>query len=178
MKKVIVYYFSKTGSNRYLAEKIASRLGADIEQIRPNATAMFCLIIQMGMGLKELKHRPEDYDRVILCGPIWMGSLIYPLRRFLEKYITRIKELVFVTCCASGIEMKDDQYGYEKVFQKVKSITDNKCIRCEAFPITLVMSREDRRNSDKVMKTRLSDENFTGRIVEQLDQFITIMTEN
>jgi hypothetical protein len=41
-----------------------------------------------------------------------------------------------------------------------------------AFPISLVLPRELQDDSDAIMKTRLSDENFTGEIVKRLETYI------
>ena len=82
-------YYSKNGSNRYLAGKIA------------------------------------DYDRVILCGPIWMGRLIPPLRTFLLKYKHIIRQLYFVTCCGSSDAKKDEKFGHALVFREVENIMED-----------------------------------------------------
>ena len=66
--KKIVYYYSKTGNNKYIANKIAKELNCEIEEIQPRINLK---LINLS-GIKPLKSNPEDYDLVILCGPIWM----------------------------------------------------------------------------------------------------------
>ena len=170
--KTIVVYYSRTGNNKYLAEKIAKEWDCDIEPLRPKINVFFFLMIKLGGGNKKLIHNLSEYDRVILCGPIWMGSLVYPLKNFLTKHIKEIKNLIFVTCCSSTFETKDDKYGYNRVFNIVKEIAGEKCIYCEAFPIQLVMPQEKRKDGEAVMKARLSDDNFKGEIQEYFEKFL------
>jgi flavodoxin len=181
MKKNLVVYYSNTGSNRYLAEKIALRLDCDIEAIRPRGNVFPILLLLSAMktswGVKSLRHYLEEYERIILCGPIWMGKFIAPLRGFIKKYNKRIKELVFVTCCGSGYEVKDDKFGHATVFELVKDILGHRLVHCQAFPIGLVLPEDKKKDSDLIMKTRLSDDNFTGEIQKRFDEFIKVVSE-
>ncbi len=58
--KTIVVYYSRKGSNKYLAVKIASSLKCDIEEIRPrlNLFLLFLMNVHLGIGLlkKELRN--------------------------------------------------------------------------------------------------------------------------
>lgn len=164
----IVYYYSKTGNNKYIASKIAKELNCDIEEIKPRVNLK---IINL-MGIKPLKSNPSDYDLVILCGPIWMGKLIYPLKSFLEKYSENLKKVVFITCCGSSYKQKDDKFGHNRVFATVQDKLYDKCIHYEAFPIPLVIADDSQEATQLIMKTRLSDSNFDGEIKEVFDSLI------
>jgi len=176
MNKTIVVYYSSTGSNRYVAERIARTLNCDIEPIRPWLSPFFFVFLssalKRGLGIQSLRHSLKDYDKVILCGPIWMGMLVAPLRDFVRKYGDTVRNLYFVTCCGSSDAMKDDKFGHEKVFTILRDLAKNKNIRCEAFPVTLVVPKEKIKDSNAIMKTRLSDDNFSGDIVQRFDAFI------
>jgi menaquinone-dependent protoporphyrinogen IX oxidase len=174
--KTILAYYSNNGSNRYLAKKIADRINCEIEQIRPRLNIHLFLLFGINFGNKKLRHNLAEFDRVILCGPIWMGKFISPLRSFVNKYKSRINELIFVTCCGSGFEMKDKKFGHGLVFNEVKNILKDKCIHCEALPITLVVPEDKKEDPNVVMQTRLSDENFKGEIEETFENFIKKVT--
>jgi menaquinone-dependent protoporphyrinogen IX oxidase len=174
--KTILAYYSNNGSNRYLAKKIADRINCEIEQIRPRLNIHLFLLFGINFGNKKLRHNLAEFDRVILCGPIWMGKFISPLRSFVKKYKSRINELIFVTCCGSGFEMKDKKFGHGLVFNEVKNILKDKCIHCEALPITLVVPEDKKEDPNVVMQTRLSDENFKGEIEETFENFIKKVT--
>ncbi len=171
----IVYFYSYNGSNKFLAYKIAKDLDCPIEEIVPTVNSHWFMLMGINFGNEKLKTKIEDFDRVILCGPIWMGRLIVPLKNFINKNLPKIKELVFVTCCGSTFEGKDEKFGFNLVFNKVKSISGSKCIHCEAFPINMVLTEEQKKDSDADIKYRLNDENFKGEIVRLYDDFIVKM---
>ena len=128
------------------------------------------------LGIKPLKQNISAYDRVILCGPIWMGKFIPPLRSFVKKYHTRIKELVFVTCCGSTFEKKNEKFGHGLVFNEIEKMLNGKCVYCQAFPVGLVLPEEHREDPDAFMKTHLNDDNFKGEIREHYDNLINKLT--
>ena len=175
--KTIVVYYSKTGSNEFLAYKIKESLSAHIEELRPRINSQILLMLGLGLGLKKTNHKISDFDRVILCGPIWMGKFVYPLKTFVKKYQNEIIELVFVTCCGSSYEMKEKKFGHGLVFNEIESILKEKCILCQALPIALVLPEDKKEDPDATMKTRLTDENFKGEIQEQFDAFINKLSE-
>ncbi|MBK9936521.1 MAG: hypothetical protein IPP05_21000 [Cytophagaceae bacterium] len=82
---------------------------------------------------------------------------------------------MFVTCCGSTFEKKDEKFGYNLVFNEVKNISGQKCSHCEAFPIILVLPDELKNDGKTFMKTRLTDDNFKGEIKEIYDSFIEKM---
>ena len=84
--KTLVVYFSRKGSNKYLAEEISAHLNCDIEEIKPVLNVFILMLFGLSFGIKKMKVRVEDYDRVILCGPVWMGKFIVPLKSFVKKY--------------------------------------------------------------------------------------------
>ena len=171
MKTIVVYYSNK-GSNKYLAEKISKSLSCEIEEIKPWLNVFFLFLININLGIRPLKHKIKEYDRVILCGPIWMGKFIPPLRSFIKKYFNQIDKLVFVTCCGSTYAKKDEKFGHGLVFKEVENRLKKKCIFCQAFPIGLVLPDDKKEDADAFMKTHLNDENFNGDIQERYVGFI------
>ncbi len=176
MKRVLVVYYSKTGSNRFLAEKVSEAVDGDIEQITPRQSAfplvVLSSLIGFGAGNRALSKDPEDYDAVVIVGPIWMGHLPSPLRDVLRKYGRSIKQLYCATCCGGSDQQKDGKFGYEGVFSKVRGMMGDRVANCTAFPITLVVPEDQRGNDQAMMKTRLTEENFTGEIKERFDGFV------
>ena len=170
--KTIIFYYSNKGSNRFLANRIANDLKCDIEEIKPRLNAHLLMIMGLNLGNRKLKAKVEEYDRVILCGPIWMGKLIIPLKNFINKYSKKIGKLIFVTCCGSSFKDKDNKFGHNLVFNQVKSLLNDKCIHCEAFPIDLVVPAELKEDSAAFMKVHLNNENFKGEIVTIYETFM------
>ena len=180
--KTLVVYYSKTGSNGYLARKIAAALEADLEGLRPHLDLFFFLmifsLIGKGGGIKKLRKPPGDYDSVVLCGPIWMGRLISPLRNFIKKYGDQINRLSFACCCGGGEKTKDDKFGYAGVFREVQRLSGDKYLHAEAFPIDLVLPEDKKEDSTAVMNTRLGDANFSGAVEQRLRDLVQKLQDN
>lgn len=172
MEKTIVIYYSNTGSNRFLAQKIAETLNCDIEKIVPRLKAQPLLVFGLSLGIQPLKHNIEEYERVILCGPVWMGKFISPLKAFVKKYKESIQKLIFITCCGSSYKVKDEKFGHNLVFQQLKELLGEKCVQCEAFPIPLILPDDKKEDPDLVMSTRLTNENFKGEIAHIFSEFV------
>ena len=174
--RTIVYYYSRKGSNRFLAHRIASDLKCEIEEIKPRLNAHLLMIMGLNFGNRKLKSKVENYDRIILCGPIWMGKLIIPLKNFINKYSQKIGKLIFVTCCGSSFKDKDNKFGHNLVFNHVKSLLNDKCLHCEAFPVDLFAPAELKGDPAAFMKVHLNNENFKGEIDSVYENFISRIT--
>jgi len=172
MKKTIVVYYSRKGSNKFLAEKISKTLSTDLEEIKPRLNIFLLFLMNIHLGIKPFKTKIDEYDEIILCGPIWMGKLIPPLNSFIKKYFNQINKLIFVTCCGSTYDKKDEEFGHGLVFKEVESLLIDKCVFCQAFPIGLVLPDDKKEDADAFMKTHLNDENFKGEIQVRFDNFI------
>jgi len=172
MKKNIVLYYSGSGNNRFLANKIAERLSCEIEEIKPRIHSHPLLLLGTSLGIKKIKTDISEFDRVILVGPIMVGKFLAPLKSFVKNYSNKINNMIFVTCCGSSYEIRDQKFGHGLVFKQVKEIMGDKCIQCEAFPITLVIPEEKRKDPNLVMSTRLNDDNFKGEILDRFNVFI------
>lgn len=176
MEKVLIVYYSNTGSNRYLARKIASDLNAELAEIHPRAGVfpLQLLMSQMrfSFGIKKLEYDPQAYDRIVLIGPVWTGRLIAPLRSFLIRYNKQIKQLYFLTCCGSKDKDKDGKWGYAQVFTRIEEILGIRCAHCAALPITLIVPEEKQEDDQYILNARLTDDNFNGEIKARYLKFI------
>lgn len=101
--KILVAYFSRTGNTRKIAEILAEKLSADLDEITEVKKRGF-----LGVTLKGTRDamkgnpsevtfskNPIDYDLVILGGPVWAWNLIPPLRGYLNKNKDAIKKFAF-----------------------------------------------------------------------------------
>ena len=174
MKSIVVYY-SRKGSNKFLAEKIARQFSCDLEQIRPKSNAFSLILTNINTGIKKLSSDISAYDRVIMVGPIFMGRFIPPLKSFVMKYKDQINQLVFVTCCGSTYDKKEEKFGHGLVFKEVKKILGDKLVLTRAFPVGLVLPEEKREDPDAFMKTHLNDDNFSGEIQERFEKLLQEM---
>jgi hypothetical protein len=129
--------------------------------------------LKLSASLKPLSLNVGRYDRVILCGPIWMGQLISPLRGFIRQHRDQLTDFHFVTCCGSDDEHKNDKFGYAKVFESVRKLAHMPNMDCYAFPIGLALPEEKKSDSEAIMNTRLNDENYGERLQTRMSLFLT-----
>ena len=119
--KVLVLYYSQTSNTKVLAQEIAKRLNADIEEItlvEPYDTAFQATIDRCKADrekgilpeIKPLKANVADYEWIFIGYPIWFGTYAPPIASLLEKVDMSGKWVVpFCTFGSGGLEssMKD-----------------------------------------------------------------------
>lgn len=113
MKSLVVYY-SRSNVTKKLAEEMAGKLNADIEEIIPKVNYQGKMGYARGgkhaiqekvIDLEPLKYDPEDYDMVYLGTPVWAGKSSTPLYSYIkqnEGKFTNVK--FFITLGGSGDE--------------------------------------------------------------------------
>ncbi len=171
----LVLYYSNTGNNSYIAKKIAEKLYCDTEEIIPKSKSIFWLIlksvIKIPATVKPIIHDLSHYENVILLGPIWMGSIVSPIRGFLKKYLNQIHSLYFVTACGGSDDQKNDKFGYTRVFQNLKGLINKKLRLTAAIPVTLSESEFDPKKQN-VLDIRINNQNYSGGIEYRLNSII------
>ncbi|MBQ2077569.1 MAG: NAD(P)H-dependent oxidoreductase, partial [Bacteroidales bacterium] len=114
--KILVTYYSQTSNTKAVAEEIAKKLGADIEEIvavNPY-DGDFNATIERGRQeleegiLPEIKPITADiskYDVVFIGFPVWFGTYAPPISTFLENADLSGKKIVpFCTFGSGGLE--------------------------------------------------------------------------
>lgn len=112
--KVLVVYFSRTGSTRKVAEAIAQAADADLEELRESRSRRGLLgWLRSGYeGTYRLSARPlppmrepSNYQLVFIGSPTWNSSLASPVRGFLEQYGKSLRDVaLFATCGHRGAD--------------------------------------------------------------------------
>jgi hypothetical protein len=179
MKPVVIYY-SRTGNNRFVALRLAEALGCPAEELKPRARSYAALLASSFLGIggrtKKLQAELADCDRVVLCGPLWMGRLAAPARHFLLHDGKAIKRIDLVSCCGSGDERKSDRFGYETAFAMARKRAGPRLVETCALPIGLAVEGSPK-DSAAVMAARLSEATFTGEIRKRFDELVARLNE-
>jgi flavodoxin len=114
--KVLVLYYSQTSNTKGVAKEIATKLGADIEEIVPVELYDGDFQATIERGKKELDEAayPEiqplkadvaNYDVIFLGYPIWFGTYAPPIFTWLEQVDLSGKKVVpFCTFGSGGLE--------------------------------------------------------------------------
>lgn len=176
MKKYLILYYSWTGNSQFLAERIAEKLGGDVQRISPSLNTVMILSflssLNLGVRTNISSKLISKYENVIVIGPLWGGRLIAPLRSILRKGVEARKRLHFAISCSVPDEEKDNPFGYGRSIQVAKKIGGEYLKTTTAFPNALVKKEMISTGIEPPEKITLSEENFTGEIAERLDDFV------
>ena len=137
MTTAIVYY-SMSGNTKYVADKIAERIEADIIRIDPvkaypdKGAKKFIwggksAVMGEKPALLPYELNVEKYDRIILGTPVWASNFVPPIRTFIkENPNIHGKKLAVFTCFSGG--------GADKAIEKMK-----RYIGIERFEAELIL---------------------------------------
>ena len=89
--KTLVAYYSRTGHTKFIAEKIAQQLGADLCEIidKKNREGKLGFLGGGNDALREkltdieVSKPIEGYDFVIIGSPVWAGKIAPAIRKFM-----------------------------------------------------------------------------------------------
>lgn len=124
--KVLVLYYSQTGTTKAVAEQLQQLLGADIEAIEAvepytgdfQQTIARCQLEMQKDSLPALRTIQSDlskYDTIYLGYPIWFGTYARPMLAFIKSANLEGKTIIpFCTFGSGGLEstvesLKTDQ---------------------------------------------------------------------
>ncbi|MBR9704557.1 hypothetical protein GOV12_04040 [Candidatus Pacearchaeota archaeon] len=92
--KILIIYYSRTGTTRILAEEMAFLLKAETEEIIDKKNRMGAMG-WLGSGkdatfnrltrIIDLKKNLIDYDLIIVGGPVWNSAITPAIRTFLSQ---------------------------------------------------------------------------------------------
>lgn len=102
--KILVLYYSRSGTTKKLGESIKEILNADSEEIIDN-TSREGIFGWLKTGrdsmkkklteIKEITKDPSKYDLIIIGSPVFAGSLSPAIRTYLSKNKGSLKKIVF-----------------------------------------------------------------------------------
>lgn len=112
MGRILVVYYSRTGTTKRVATELASLLEADLEGISEATSRLGSFgyvrsavegTFQWPAKINRAVHDPASYDLVVLGSPTWSASLSSPLRAFMRQHRDGLKAVAFFcTCGGSG----------------------------------------------------------------------------
>jgi len=142
-KKILIAYYSLQGNTRKTAKALQNIIGGDIFEIeleKPySMVSAFTLgIIHSARGngpsLKRRVENLDDYDTVLVGGPVWAYTLTFPVMSFLKTHDLSNKAVI-PFCTHDGAAGKyfekfvqncpNADLSKSKEFLKVKSKNDD-----------------------------------------------------
>ena len=125
--RVLIVYYSRTGSTESMASGLARASGADLEALVTisNHRGMLGYLLSRFEGMsgqeariRQPRYSPKAYDIVLLGTPTWGAALSSPVRTYLNRYAAVLPEVgFFVTYGARGAE---------RVMEEMQSISSKR----------------------------------------------------
>jgi menaquinone-dependent protoporphyrinogen IX oxidase len=90
--KILVAYYSRTGTTKKVGDAIAEKFNADVEDIKDTVDRSgakgYLVSGRDAMKrkltkLEPIKFNPKEYDLVIIGTPIWAWNMSVPIRTYL-----------------------------------------------------------------------------------------------
>lgn len=176
MKNYLVLYYSNTGNSKFLATKTSEELDCDLRKIAPAINNLIVLLLMSLAGISSgagiSKKEIENYDEIIIYGPIWAGLLIAPLRAALKIGVAASKTIHFAVSCETTEAEKNDKYGYMKVMKAAETLAGEFIKTTEAFSSSLVRTNDNPSTDKLADKIKLTEANFKGEIQTKFESFI------
>ena len=144
--KVLVLYYSQTSNTKAVATEIATKLGADIEEIIPvnpydgdfRATIERCMQEREQGIITEIQPVAADiakYDVIFIGYPIWFGTYAPPIATFLDQVDLSGKKVVpFCTFGSGGLESSIKDLNEKQPNAQVLEGYGVRAARLEAMP--------------------------------------------
>ncbi len=124
MKSLVIYY-TRTGNTKFIAEKIASKIVSDTEEIvdlkKRSGPIGFLLGGKDATQSKETKicetkHSPKDYNLIIIGTPVWSSSPTPAIRTYINhNSLSGKKVAIFLTTTKQN----------QKAIEKTKVLLSN-----------------------------------------------------
>ncbi len=176
MTRYLVLYFSRTGNSRFLASRIGRALRAEVREMRPFTSHTGLLILLSGLGISTgtgvSAADMDGVDEVVVCGPIWAGLLIAPLRAAIRQAARQRRPVHLALSCGNGDDEKDGTWGYAQVLRAATRPGGAWLRTADAFPCGLAATT----GATDAGVRRLTEDNFRGAIAERLDAFVERVT--
>jgi flavodoxin len=125
MKTLIVYY-SRTGTTRKVAQKLAKELKADTEELKDLAGSRLGIKGWLISGkestlkklplIKKLNKDLTKYDLIVIGTPVWAFTMASPVRTFIKDYKGEFKKVAFY--CTSDGSPKNTIKNMEELSEK------------------------------------------------------------
>ena len=118
--KTAIVFFSFSGNNRVLAERLSDELQADLFEItEPRKRGPFRIMMDMAFRrnprINPLTINWEPYDQLLLLSPVWNLAIAHPMKSFIKKNHHLFPSYSFATLC--GGRDGQQQHLYTQLYK-------------------------------------------------------------
>lgn len=144
MSNILCVYYSRTGTTRAVAEKVAEILEAEVVEISDGKNRAGTMGF-FRSGLDAMRKTPEplgafasrrplsDYEQVILATPVWAGRCSSVMRSFLAEKGQMLPEKVSYILTHTG----------EREYEEVYAQMDQYLVGRHTFGLSVQVKAED-----------------------------------
>ena len=131
--RILVVYYSRTGTTRKVAQSLAAALHGDIEEIveAESRSGIFGYLRSVIEARRKIPSRivaavrdPLIYDLVVIGTPVWAWSLSSPVRAYLLANKAKLPAVAFF-CTLGGA-------GSEQAFGQMQQFVGKRPVDCLA----------------------------------------------
>lgn len=124
--KTLVVFYSRTGITKKVAEALAQKLGAEIEELKDTVSrngirgyfsAGRDATKRILTKIEPVQKNPGDYDLVIMGTPIWSWNMSPAIRTYATENKDKFKQVAFF-CTMDGSGDKRAGTELEKIIGK------------------------------------------------------------
>jgi flavodoxin len=137
-EKILVVYYSRTGTTAKVADAIKKNLNCDVEQVMDAADRKGIIgyiksgrdaIYNKTTTIGQIKYNPASYDHIIIGTPVWASRMTPAIRTYIEQNKDNFKKVSFF--CTQGGS------GGDKVISSLQELCGKKPEN------TVILSKKD-----------------------------------
>lgn len=124
--KILIAFYSRTGNTKKIAEALAEKIGADLEEVKDTVdrSGLKGYLVSGRDAMKKKitkieppKFNPADYELTIIGTPIWGWSMSVPIRTYIGEQKDNFDKVAFF-CTMGGSGDKNAFLEMEKIIGK------------------------------------------------------------
>jgi len=109
--KTLIAYYSRSGSNKKLAQEIKEKLNCEIEEIIDTVNRKGFLGFIVGgfhasskkkTKIQPIQKNPANYDLIIIITPLWAEVVSPAIRTYISENKDKFKKIAFISVSGSG----------------------------------------------------------------------------
>jgi len=102
--KILLVYYTRTGSTGKVAAWLADELDCEMEKIIDPRGRLgliqylycgFCAATRRKMDICDTRNDPSDFDLVVLGTPVWAGNMACHIRTYIDSHKGKFDKVAF-----------------------------------------------------------------------------------
>lgn len=151
-KKILVVYYSRTGTTRKVAEDIKTKLNCEIDEIIDKKDRMGPIGYMLAGKDATLRDftdiqysiNPDEYDLILIGTPVWAFTMSTAIRTYISENKDKFKEVAFFCTQSSS--------GSDGTFKDMQELCGKQPIALLELTTKEVMKGDFEEKTDEFIK--------------------------